>query len=170
MILLRQTALLFGLWLTVIALWMAVIGDTPAPVFAARIDHAITLYRAGRIKKILFTGGRSSEDELSESAAARDYALKAEVPSEAILFEQKSRTTHQNLIEAQTVMVRNDLTSALLVSDPLHLRRAQIMAWDLGIDARPSATPSTRYQTWSTQGPFLVREVFYIHVFWLFGQ
>ncbi|MEL7445171.1 MAG: YdcF family protein, partial [Pseudomonadota bacterium] len=62
------------------------------------------------------------------------------------------------------------LTSALLVSDPLHLRRAQIMAWDLGIDARPSATPSSRYQTWSTQGPFLLREVFYIHVFWVFGQ
>ncbi|MEL7447162.1 MAG: YdcF family protein, partial [Pseudomonadota bacterium] len=113
MILLRQTALLFGLWLTVIALWIgvgphessgdkadaaivlgaAVIGDTPTPVFAARIDHAITLYRGGRIKKILFTGGRSSEDELSESATARDYALKAGVPSEAILLEQKSRTT-----------------------------------------------------------------------------
>ena len=62
------------------------------------------------------------------------------------------------------------METALIVSDPLHMRRAMEMAEALGIEARPSATPTTRYQSWTTQAPFLLREIYFIHHFWLFGE
>jgi hypothetical protein len=36
------------------------------------------------------------------------------------------------------------------------------MAHSLNIDARPSATPSTRYRSFRTRLPFLVRESFFM--------
>lgn len=153
-----------------IVLGAAVDTDVPSPVFAARIDHAIDLYNTGRVQSLLFTGGRSPADTLSEAAAARDYALAKGVPASAIFLEVTSRTTLQNLTGALPVIQGAGASSALIVSDPLHLRRALVMAGDLGIDARASATPSTRYRSWSTKAPFLLREVYFIHHYWIFGE
>ena len=58
----------------------------------------------------------------------------------------------------------------LVVSDPLHLRRAVTMARDLGIDAWPAATPTSRYQTLGTQLPMLAREVWFTLVYRITGQ
>ena len=155
---------------TAIVLGAAVDGDTPSPVFTARIDHAVSLYRKGHITRIVFTGGRSPEDTLSEAAAARDYAIGNGVFSGAIAIEEKSRTTRQNLVEASAVMGHARDRPVLIISDPLHLRRAVQMAEDMGFDATASATPSTRYRSWSTKLPFLMREVYFVHHYWLFGE
>ncbi len=153
-----------------IVLGAAVDGDVPSPVFAARIDHAIGLLRSGRVQLIIFTGAQSPEDTLSESEAARQYAIADGVPSGFIQTEAVSRTTHQNLVESVKVMNAVGARRALIVSDPLHLRRANMMAHGLGLDAKVSHTPTTRYKSWSTKAPFLMREVYFIHHFWLFGE
>jgi hypothetical protein len=49
----------------------------------------------------------------------------------------------------------------LVVSDPLHMRRAMRMAIDLGLDAHPSPTPTSRYRSLTTQLPMLLREVYF---------
>ena len=153
-----------------IVLGAAVGNDTPSPVFAARIDHAIDLHRSGRVDRLLFTGARSPEDTPSEYGAAREYAIARGVPPGEIFGEDQSHTTRQNLVNASIAMRANGAASALIVSDPLHLRRAIIMAEDIGIDAEPSATPTTRYRSWSTRLPFLLREVYFIHHYWMFGE
>ncbi|MEE4200093.1 YdcF family protein [Erythrobacter sp.] len=182
-------AALAGLWLTVVAVWVwigppqdaggradaaivlgaAVDGDVPSPVFAARIDHAIDLYREGRVSRLIFTGARSYEDTASEAAAARSRALAADIPADAIAVEERSHTTRQNLIEARALLNAED-RRVLIVSDPLHLRRAVMMAHDLGIDVVASATPYSRYRSWRTRLPFLAREVYFLHHYWLFEQ
>lgn len=153
-----------------IVLGAAVDDDVPSPVFAARIDHAIALYREGRVGGLVFTGGRSPEDTLSEARAAREYAIAAGVPSGVIAIEEVSRTTHQNLEQARAVMSAIGSSSALVISDPLHLRRAMLMAHGLGVDSRASATKTTRYRSLSMQAPFLMREVYFVHHYWLFGE
>ena len=155
---------------TAIVLGAAVIGDEPSPVFAARIDHAISLYQEGRVNRLFFTGARSPEDLLSEAAAAREYAIAAGVPAEAISIEEVSRTTYQNLTETRRAMRIVSFPDVIIVSDPLHLRRASIMANGLGFEAKTSATPTTRYRSWSTKGPFLLRELYFVHHYWVFGE
>ena len=55
------------------------------------------------------------------------------------------------------------LRTAVLVSDPLHLRRAIWMADDLGIAAVSSPTPTTRYRSLKTKLRFLRHELYYWH-------
>ena len=153
-----------------IVLGAAVEGDAPSPVFRERIAHAIDLFEGGRVQHIVFTGGQGEGDTLAESEAGRAMALAAGVPEESILVETESGTTMYNLVEAQLLMRDAGLQTALVVSDPLHLRRAMEMADDLGLDARASGTPTTRYRTWGTKLPFIAREVYFMHHFWLFGE
>ncbi|MEL1250433.1 YdcF family protein [Aurantiacibacter gilvus] len=153
-----------------IVLGAAISGDEPSPVFRERIAHAISLHDEGRVQQLIFTGAQGEGDTLAESEAARNMALAQGVPAEAILIETQSVTTMHNLVEAQLLMRDAGLDDALIVSDPLHLRRAMEMAEALGLDAEPSATPTTRYQSWGTKLPFLAREVYFMHHFWLFGE
>jgi vancomycin permeability regulator SanA len=58
-----------------IVLGAAVWSKQVSPVFRERINHAIDLYRQGKVRKIIFTGGQGNKDEPTEAAAARQYAI-----------------------------------------------------------------------------------------------
>ncbi len=141
--------------------------NKPSPVFIARLDHAIGLYRDKRVKKLILTGGRGTNAPFAESEVARDYCLKAGIPAGDILIETKSRTTQQNLEQAKTLMETNALRDALIVSDPWHLKRACLMASDLNIPNSQSATTSSRYQSAETKGDFIFREFYLLHHYYL---
>jgi uncharacterized SAM-binding protein YcdF (DUF218 family) len=156
-----------GRYDSAIVLGAEVNNSTPSPVFQARIDHGIALYQAGIVGHLIFTGGVGDRATIAESAAARNVALARGIPDRAISVEQVSRTTKGNLIESKKIMLDRGLTTAIVVSDPLHLRRSCDLAKDLGIVATPSATPSTRYVSISTQLPFLLREIYFTLHYWL---
>ena len=153
-----------------LVLGAAVYDDVPSPVFAARIDHAISLWKDKQVSRILFTGGRAQGDRLAEAQAARARAVAAGVPDGAIITEEASRTTMENLVFAQPGNLGYSGGSVLLVSDPLHMRRALTMARDLGYDAEPAPTPSTRYRSVHSKVPFALRELWLIHLYWLIGE
>ena len=70
-----------------IVLGAAVYSDRPSPVFEERIKHGIDLYRAGKVRRLLFTGGYGDGAQFAEATAAKSYALEMEVPPCAILIE-----------------------------------------------------------------------------------
>lgn len=144
-----------------IVLGAAVYGERPSPVFRERINHAIDLYFDGSVKYLIFTGGVGNRDELAESEAARNYALRRGVPDEAILIETISTTTAENLAQAKQLVEEYQLGRVLVISDPLHMKRAISLAQDVGLDAFPSPTPTTRYRTWRSQWSFLMRETYF---------
>lgn len=146
-----------------IVLGAAIYGDQPSPVFEERIKHAITLYRAGTVSKLIFTGGIGKGASHAESSVAAAYAIRNGVPASAVLTETKSHTTRENLIEAKTLMSAASLRSAVLISDPLHLKRSALMARDLGIAAVTSPTPTSRYRSLKSKPGFLAREVYFYH-------
>jgi uncharacterized SAM-binding protein YcdF (DUF218 family) len=144
-----------------IVLGAAVWGEQPSPVFRERINHAIELYHGGYIHKIIFTGGQGDANEPSEAIVAKRYAVEHGVPEANILTETRSRTTEQNLYYANQEAAGHHLTRFFIVSDPLHMKRAMRMAHDMGMDAYPSTTPTTRYQSKGSQFRFLVRETYF---------
>ena len=145
-------------------------GGTPSAVLEGRLEHGVALYLSGAVPRLLFTGGQGEGQRTSEAAASKAYALRHGVPASAILTEERSRTTQQNMVEARAVMRSNKLRTALLVSDPLHLPRALRMARGAGIDARPSPTPTSRYRSSRTRLPFLLREAIFLTGYWLTGR
>jgi len=146
-----------------IVLGAAAYDTRPSPVFEERIKHAITLYRAGTVRKIIFTGGYGTNAPHAESSVARDYAVAQGVAAEDILIETSSRTTQHNLAEALRIMNDHDLYTAVIISDPFHLKRASLIATELGIKAVTSPTPTTRYRGWKPRMRFLMREVYFYH-------
>lgn len=153
-----------------LVLGAAVLGDAPSPVLVERLRHAQDLLDSGDVKAIVVTGGRSPEDELTEAEASRDWLLAQGVPADAILLENASRTTIENLKLAKPVLAEHDLDSVLIVSDPLHMRRAVLIAERLGIASAPSPTQTSRYQSWGTTLPFLAREVWFMAQYLVTGQ
>ena len=119
----------------IIVLGAAIHGGQPSPVFKERINHAVTLFQQGKAPKIITTGGLGNGETYTESEVGKAYASRQGVPKSAILKETRSRTTRQNLLEAKALMDANGCRSAIIVSDPLHMKRAVIMAKDIGISA-----------------------------------
>lgn len=144
----------------VIVLGAAMYNGEVSPVFRERINHGIWLYENGFADYIIFTGGFPKGGTMSESRAAMEYALEKGVPEEAIFIEELSTITEENMLYAEKIMEENSFETAIIVSDPLHMRRAMLMAKDYGITAYPSPTPTTMYQSFKTQAPFLMRESF----------
>ena len=112
----------------------------PSPLFAARLDHAIALYHEGVAPRLIVTGGKREGDRTTEAASARAYAISHDVPEEAILAEDGSRTTLQSIRGVEALMEEAGLQSAVFVSDPTHMLRVLRMAADVGIDAYGSPT------------------------------
>ena len=58
-------------------------------------------------------------------------------------------------------MDASGMETALIVSDPLHMKRAMLLAKDAGIRAYSAPTPVTMCRSLRTKIPFLAREMFY---------
>ena len=144
-----------------IVLGAAVWGSDVSPVFKERINHALELRRSGKVRRIIFTGGQGNRNELTEASAARQYAIEQGISAADILVEEKSHTTYENLLFAREVAIARGLKRVLIVSDPLHMKRAVTMATDLGLDAYPSPTTTTRYQGAAKQLGLLAHETYY---------
>lgn len=145
-----------------LVLGAAVMGATPSPVFEERIRHAVALYQAGQVKRLVMTGGLGPGDRLTEAEAARDWSIAHGVPAGDILIEPHSKTTEENLRLAAPLLAAAGLKRILIVSDPPHLRRALLIAGRLGLEAAPSPTPSSRYRGWRSWGEFVLRETYFM--------
>lgn len=135
--------------------------DEPSPVLRERINHSIWLYENNYVDKIIFTGGKDKEDKYAESEVARNYAIKNNVNSEDILIETKSKITEENLEYAYEIAVEENFNTFTIVSDPLHMKRAILMATNIGMEAYSSPTTSSVYKTLNSKVPFFLRELFF---------
>jgi uncharacterized SAM-binding protein YcdF (DUF218 family) len=145
----------------IVVLGAAAWKDKPSPVFQERINHAVQLYKDGYAPIIVFTGGKGDGEDVAESEAARQYAIKCGVRPEAVLVETQSRTTEQNLHYAGQLAADHHLATLIIVSDPLHMKRAMLIAQDMGLQVYSSPTPTTRYQSFVAKLQFLIRETYY---------
>ena len=133
----------------------------PSPVFAERLNHSMTLYKRGLVEKLIFTGGTPDGETVSLAESASRYALDRGIPARDIISEPYSRITYENLKYASQIGEAKGLRTFLIVSDPLHMRRAMRMAGDLHMNARASATPTTRYTSFGGRLWFLKRETYF---------
>lgn len=141
-----------------------------SPVFKERVNHAILLYHSGVVNYLIFTGGYGESQSISDSEAARNYALTKGVPGENIFTEQSSTITYTNLVYAKEIMERQYFTSALLVSDPLHMKRSIKMAEKMGINARSSPTQTSLYRSLWPKFKSLMYEAFFYNTGIIIGQ
>lgn len=87
-------------------------GTRPTPLLAGRIDKALELWNKQQQQgKFVASGGQGADEVVSEAQAMRDYLLEKGVPADAILMEDKSTTTWENLKNSIAV-IRADRTTS----------------------------------------------------------
>ena len=105
----------------------------PSPALRARLDHAVVLWRRQLAPRMLLTGGIGEGDTASEAAVSRTYVLAHGVPDTSLLLENEGRTSSQSLQGAADLLHARGLHSAVLVSDPFHMLRLEILSRRFGI-------------------------------------
>jgi uncharacterized SAM-binding protein YcdF (DUF218 family) len=128
----------------IVVLGAAQYDGRPSATYEARLEHAVELWRDQVAPLMVFTGGKEEGDRFTEGGSGARWAIQRGVPARAVLTEERSRTTYQNLAGAKQLLERRDPGAGrhriVVVSDPFHMFRAVKQAADLGMDAYPSPT------------------------------
>ncbi len=115
----------------------------PSPVFHARLDHAVQLYRM-QIAPIVITlgGGGDRDSGKTEGGVGRDYLLANGIPFDRIIAETRSTDTEQQVHRLAAIARENQMHSIVVVSDPTHLFRIQQLCTAAGLEVYTSPRSS----------------------------
>lgn len=114
---------------------------------AERILDAIQLYKMGKLRKIIITGGSGSLQAVvnTEARDLQRTALYAGVAPQDILLEEKSRNTRENALFTRELLRQHPkLKRLVLITSAFHIRRAKGCFAHVGV---PVDTFPTDFQT-----------------------
>lgn len=112
----------------------------PSPVFRARLDHAVDLYRRG-IAPLVITLGGAGGDEFTEGSVGREYLMSQGVPEQSIIAETESRNTEESARRIAVIARTNGLKRLVIVSDGTHLFRIHAICAADGLNVLTSPRP-----------------------------
>ena len=129
--------------------------DRPTLALQDRLDGAIELYQAGKVKKILMSGDNSSI-YYNEPGAMANYAIDQGVPGSDIVLDYAGRRTYDTCYRAKEIF---GLDSVIITTQKYHLPRMVFLCDQFGLNTygvpvRQSEYLLNRYIFWN------VREVF----------
>jgi uncharacterized SAM-binding protein YcdF (DUF218 family) len=114
----------------------------PSPVYRARLDHGLDLYRRGLAPRLLTTGGAGGDPVYTEAEVGRAYLVRQGVKSENILVEPEGESTVHSTAGAAEIMRQHHMGSCILVSDGYHIYRSKRMLEFRGLTVYGSPRPT----------------------------
>lgn len=107
-----------------------------------RVLHAARLFRAGKVGRVLVTGGNLpwSPAHRPEAELIRDLLVEWGVPLSAIEIAGASRNTYENALEIRALYEREPFASAFLVTSAAHMPRALAVFRRAGLPVTPATT------------------------------
>jgi uncharacterized SAM-binding protein YcdF (DUF218 family) len=126
---------------------------TVPPMLASRLDRGRAVWerlaaRAGDGKRpaLIVSGGKGGDERVSEAAAMAAYLVRQGFPADAIVLEDRSRNTEENLRFSKAIMDEHESGSrCVIVTSDFHAFRAALIARRLGIRGQVSGAPVARY-------------------------
>lgn len=119
-------------------------GGQPSPALSQRMCHAIRTLHAEQGKTLLVTGGLGKNPP-AEARLMRQLALDAGVPSSRVFVEDQGASTLESAMRCRQIMRQHGWSTALIVTDRIHLRRSLLTFRRLGIHATGSSPPGVPY-------------------------
>jgi uncharacterized SAM-binding protein YcdF (DUF218 family) len=136
----------------------------PSPVFRARLNHALTLYRRG-IAPLIVTLGGNGGDQYSEGGVGREYLEGQGIAEEAIIAETESRTTEDSARRIAVIARANGLRRLVIVSDETHLFRIHEICAADGLNVLTSPRPRVGVEGESEEFERVAHEIL-SYTFW----
>lgn len=98
------------------------------PCLVARVHQAVSLYKNQYAPKILMSGGNDKEDNINEAETMKKIAIEAGVPERDILMEKEATSTYENFALSKKILNEVGLNSVIIVTEPYHNARAELIA------------------------------------------
>jgi uncharacterized SAM-binding protein YcdF (DUF218 family) len=116
-----------------IVLGAAVWDGNPSTAMKERLDIALQVYQEKLADHLILSGGVGTGDQLSEARVMKSYLMEKGIPDAALLLEEQSHSTMENLLNSKVIMRDHGYASAILVTHGFHALRARLMAESIGI-------------------------------------
>lgn len=137
--------------------------NAPDRVFFAkgadRVMHTVELYKAGKIRNILISGGSSAilSKEIPEAQKLRRAFLYCGVPDSVIFLEDKSRNTIESARYSKRITDSLKLGSKyLLITSAFHMPRSMACFKNVGMSPTPYAVDYYTGDPGFTPGEMLI--------------
>ncbi|RKE18138.1 vancomycin high temperature exclusion protein [Streptomyces sp. TLI_171] len=120
----------------------------PSPYLAHRLDAALELYRAQKVRAILVTGDNGTV-QYDETDAMRGYLIERGVPAVRVVGDYAGFDTWDSCTRAHRIF---GVDKAVLVSQTFHVRRALALCEAAGIDSYAVGVEEWHDTTWKYGG------------------
>ena len=142
---------------TVIVLGCKVDRDGPSRMLRERLDAAYDYLQENTDAIVIVTGGQGSDEPEPEGTAMQKYLVNKGIDAGRIYVEDKSESTRENLINAESIMQENRLSApVLIVTNEFHVLRARMIANSLSIEASTLPAPTDLFFF----GAYYIRELY----------
>jgi SanA protein len=108
-----------------------------------RSERALSLYKAGKVKKILMSGDHGQKD-YDEVNAVKDFLLSKGVKPQDLFLDHAGFDTYDSIYRAKEIF---GVQSLIIVTQRFHLPRAVYIARSLGISANGFTADQQTYVT-----------------------
>lgn len=118
-------------------------GDKPSESLAQRLDKAMEYMETNEEVIVIVTGGKGTEEQLSEAYVMATYLMDKGVDPERILMEDQATSTRENLIFSYEMIPKG--SSVGVVTNSFHVYRTMALARKLELDSAVGiAAPSDK--------------------------
>lgn len=95
-----------------------------------RLKVAVKLFKDNRAPFLLFSGGKGKKGVVAEAKVMKEKAISLGIPEEAILTEEESYNTTENVLCSMLVLERKfllqNIKRLIVVSSPFHIQRLSL--------------------------------------------
>jgi uncharacterized SAM-binding protein YcdF (DUF218 family) len=152
----------------VIVLGAGIRGEEVGRLLSYRLDNAALYSAKNPDAVIVVSGGQGPQEDIPEALAMERYLINKGVPVDRIIKEDKSVSTHENLVFSKKIL--DDLLGApysvVVITNDFHTYRALRLAEEAGLSAvgYPART------TWYSIPVNYLRESIGILKLWIIGE
>ena len=131
-----------------------------------RCEAAVSAWKQGIAPVIIACGGKTGEAPCTEAETMAEYMIRLGAPADAVVLEDKSRNTVENLKNAKAIMDEMGLADAAIVTSDYHVQRAIWIARKFAI--RACGVPAKSPEKAKYRLKALLRECVSWVVFWYY--
>lgn len=132
---------------------------------ADRLMQCIDLYKKGKIRKILISGGSGllTDQRFKEADLLRNVLISTNIPSGDIYIENLSKNTYENALFSAAILKKDfPGQKILLITSAYHMRRSMACFEKQGITVTPFSVDEQSGRGQYTPDKLIIPDVFYL--------
>lgn len=138
----------------IIVLGSGIRSEEVPPLLKSRLDKGIEYYRKNPDALFIVSGGQGPDEPVSEAFAMKKYLLSQKIPDEAILVEDQSTTTYENMLFSKKIIDSDwqlkktdsqSKPSVIFSTNNYHVLRGSMYARRVHLKAEGVGSPTALY-------------------------